>query len=188
MGASTSHSPMVLNNLLEGQHHASVFSTSTEVCTLFCSVYSYQTGDGTTAQETGYLKNPGSRELEAQTVQGSYSYTSPEGTPITVTYTADENGFRAQGAHLPVAPPIPDAILKSLDLISRTQPGASANLGVYAQQGYNRQPYRYWTQLVPGLWRSCNIKCNKSWDSSLVYITTSIQLLSLCSVERQKHI
>jgi hypothetical protein len=110
---------------------------------LCCSVYSYQTGDGTTAQESGYVKNPGSRDLEAQTVQGSYSYTSPEGTPITVTYTADENGFRAQGAHLPVAPPIPDAILKSLDLIARTQPGASANLGVYTQQGYNRQQYRY---------------------------------------------
>lgn len=105
--------------------------------------YSYQSGDGTTSQQTGYLKNPGSRDLEAQTVQGSYSYTSPEGTPITVTYTADENGFRAQGAHLPVAPPIPDAILKSLDLTSRTQPGASANLGVYTQQGYNRQQYRY---------------------------------------------
>lgn len=25
-------------------------------------------------------------------VQGSYSYTSPDGTPITVTYIADENG------------------------------------------------------------------------------------------------
>ncbi|GFG37115.1 hypothetical protein Cfor_05777 [Coptotermes formosanus] len=105
--------------------------------------YSYQTADGTTAQESGYLKNPGSRDLEAQSVQGSYSYTSPEGTPITVTYTADENGFRAQGAHLPVAPPIPDAILKSLDLIARTQPGARENLGVYAQQGYNKQRYGY---------------------------------------------
>ncbi|KAJ9574164.1 hypothetical protein L9F63_008420, partial [Diploptera punctata] len=101
--------------------------------------YSYQTGDGITAQESGYLKNPGQRDYEAQTVQGSYSYTSPEGTPITVTYTADENGFRAEGAHLPVAPPIPDAILKSLDLIARTQPGASANLGAY-NQGINHLP------------------------------------------------
>lgn len=25
-------------------------------------------------------------------MQGSYSYTSPDGTPITVTYIADENG------------------------------------------------------------------------------------------------
>ena len=32
---------------------------------------------------------------------GSYSYTSPEGIPISVSYTADENGFRAEGDHLP---------------------------------------------------------------------------------------
>jgi hypothetical protein len=104
-----------------------------------CCVCSYQTGDGTAAQESGYVKNPGSRDLEAQSVQGSYTYMSPEGTPITVAYTADENGFRAQGAHLPVAPPIPDEILKSLDLIARTQPGARENLAVYAQQGYNKR-------------------------------------------------
>lgn len=103
--------------------------------------YSYQTGDGITAQESGYLKNPGQRDYESQAVQGSYSYTSPEGQPITVTYTADENGFRAEGAHLPVPPPIPDAILKSLDLIARTQPGASANLGAYNQGAYNQGAY-----------------------------------------------
>ncbi|PSN37147.1 Endocuticle structural glycoprotein SgAbd-2 [Blattella germanica] len=103
--------------------------------------YSYQGGDGTTAQESGFLKNAGQRDLEAQTVQGSYSYTAPDGTPITVTYTADENGFRAEGAHLPVAPPIPEAILRSLELIARTQPGASANLGAYTQQGFNK--FRY---------------------------------------------
>lgn len=38
------------------------------------------------------MKNLGQKDLEAQVVQGSYSYTSPDGTPITVTYVADENG------------------------------------------------------------------------------------------------
>lgn len=28
---------------------------------------------------------------------GSVSYTSPEGTPITLTWVADENGFRPEG-------------------------------------------------------------------------------------------
>jgi hypothetical protein len=37
---------------------------------------------------------------------GSYSYTAPDGTPIAVTWTADENGFHAAGAHLPTPPPI----------------------------------------------------------------------------------
>ena len=48
---------------------------------------------------------------------GSYTYTAPDGSIITVTYTADEQGFRAQGAHLPTPPPIPAEIQKSLDII-----------------------------------------------------------------------
>lgn len=47
-------------------------------------------------------------------MHGSYSYTSPEGKQIAVNYIADENGFRASGDHLPTPPPIPDAILRSL--------------------------------------------------------------------------
>lgn len=54
--------------------------------------YSYTSGDGTQQQAQGYLKNAGNKDLEAQVVQGSYSYISPEGIPITVTYIADENG------------------------------------------------------------------------------------------------
>lgn len=44
------------------------------------------------SQEQGYLKNAGIKDAEAQVAQGSYSYTSPEGVPISVTYVADENG------------------------------------------------------------------------------------------------
>lgn len=48
---------------------------------------------------------------------GSYTYTAPDGSIITVTYTADEQGFRAEGAHLPTPPPVPAEIQKSLDII-----------------------------------------------------------------------
>ncbi|XP_037078443.1 cuticle protein 3-like [Pollicipes pollicipes] len=38
-------------------------------------------------------------------VTGSYSYTSPEGAEIVVSYVADALGFRAEGAALPTAVP-----------------------------------------------------------------------------------
>ena len=52
---------------------------------------------------------------EAGTVsRGSYSYKQPDGTTVTVTWTADENGFQAKGAHLPVAPSMPEHVVKML--------------------------------------------------------------------------
>ncbi|XP_013116653.1 larval cuticle protein 65Ag1-like [Stomoxys calcitrans] len=65
--------------------------------------YSYETSDGNKAQEEGLLKNAGS-ENEAISVTGQFSYVGDDGQTYTVTYTADENGFQPQGAHLPVAP------------------------------------------------------------------------------------
>ncbi|KAF6212126.1 hypothetical protein GE061_012647 [Apolygus lucorum] len=84
--------------------------------------YSYETGNGISVSETGQLKNPGQKDLEAQTAQGSFSYTAPDGTPITVTWYADETGFHAEGAHLPTPPPIPEAILRSLQAAGPAQP------------------------------------------------------------------
>lgn len=49
---------------------------------------------------------------------GSYTYESPEGQIITVTYTADENGFRATGDHIPTEPPLSPQIQESLRLIN----------------------------------------------------------------------
>lgn len=37
-------------------------------------------------------------------MQGSYSYTGPDGILYTVNYIADENGYRAEGKHLPRGP------------------------------------------------------------------------------------
>nr|ASQ42721.1 endocuticle structural glycoprotein Abd-1 [Locusta migratoria] len=75
--------------------------------------WNYETENGIAAEETGALKAIGPNE-DGTAAQGFYSYTAPDGTPIRVTYTADENGFQAQGDHFPVAPPIPEAIQRAL--------------------------------------------------------------------------
>lgn len=105
------------------------------------------TGDGQQAQAQGYLKNAGSKDAEAETIQGSYSYTAPDGTPITVTYVADEYGFRPEGAHLPTPPPIPEAIQRALAYIEQTQKSAPQSSyyqdqGQYQQQYNRQQTYR----------------------------------------------
>jgi hypothetical protein len=49
--------------------------------------YSYSTGNGIKADESGYLKHLG--QQKAQVVQGSYSYTSPEGKNVRKSITTD---------------------------------------------------------------------------------------------------
>ncbi|EEB20214.1 Endocuticle structural glycoprotein SgAbd-2, putative [Pediculus humanus corporis] len=71
------------------------------------------------SRKAGYLKNAGNPEEEAQVAQGSYSYVAPDGQRVSVSYVADENGFVPQGDHLPTPPPIPEAILRSLEFIRR---------------------------------------------------------------------
>ncbi|XP_018334184.1 endocuticle structural glycoprotein SgAbd-2-like [Agrilus planipennis] len=83
----------------------------------------WETGNNILAQEEGYLKDLGpdpekeGEELRGQVQQGSYTYTSPEGQIITVTYLADEKGFHPSGDHLPTPPPVSPEIQKGLDLI-----------------------------------------------------------------------
>merc|ERR1711909_130762 len=45
--------------------------------------------------------------------RGSYSY-ELEGVTYTVNWVADENGFQPTGAHLPVAPAMPEHVVKLL--------------------------------------------------------------------------
>ncbi|NP_001166704.1 cuticular protein RR-1 motif 53 precursor [Bombyx mori] len=83
--------------------------------------FSFTTGDGKQVQENGFLKdtyvdNAGEPQ-GTQVVQGSYSYVAPDGTPVQVSYVADENGFRPTGPHIPsdgkapvVAPVVVDKV------------------------------------------------------------------------------
>ncbi|XP_055597285.1 endocuticle structural glycoprotein SgAbd-1-like [Uranotaenia lowii] len=74
--------------------------------------YAYESGNGIKVQDEGEIKviqvpkedGTGTEQASVAVQHGSYSYQSPDGTPIQVQWTADENGFHAQGDHLPVGP------------------------------------------------------------------------------------
>lgn len=87
-------------------------------------VCSYETGNSITAEETGYLLNPGVPDQEAQHAEGSYSYTAPDGTVISMTYVAGPEGFVPTGSHIPTPPPVPEAIAKALEYLRSLPPTA----------------------------------------------------------------
>ncbi|CAG2054769.1 unnamed protein product, partial [Timema podura] len=75
--------------------------------------FSYETANGIKVQESGYVKEgsgASARQADAEgntednsilVAVGSYSYTAPDGSVISLSYTADENGFQPVGDHLP---------------------------------------------------------------------------------------
>lgn len=99
--------------------------------------YAYETGNGISAHEQGFVKNAGVKDGEIQVAQGYYSYTSPDGHPISVHYTADENGFKAEGAHLPTPPPLPKEIAEVWAKIGHAQPQQQYYEEDNHQQYYN---------------------------------------------------
>ncbi|KAF5298349.1 hypothetical protein FQR65_LT01127 [Abscondita terminalis] len=55
--------------------------------------FGFDTSNGISRDEQGSLKNAGS-ENAAMEVHGQSSYTDVSGKKVSMTYTADENGFR----------------------------------------------------------------------------------------------
>ncbi|XP_076055345.1 cuticle protein AMP4-like [Oratosquilla oratoria] len=53
-------------------------------------------------------------DLGQSNAEGVYSYPDEFGNVIEVQYIANENGFQAQGTHLPVAPPAPAYVAELL--------------------------------------------------------------------------
>jgi len=95
--------------------------------------YSYQTGNGISAAESGYLKNPGTKD-EGQLAQGYYTYTGPDGVVYQVEYYSDADvGFVAKGAHLPTPPPLPEALVRANELAYKS---AAADAGQYDERGF----------------------------------------------------
>ncbi|XP_046970355.1 cuticle protein 3-like [Vanessa cardui] len=94
--------------------------------------YAYETDNGIKAQEVGHVG-------KGTQAEGAYSYTGDDGHTYTVKYTADENGFRAYGAHLPTSPPIPEAILKSLEENAKDEASGIYDDGHYHEQQQQQQ-------------------------------------------------
>ncbi|XP_012286504.1 endocuticle structural glycoprotein SgAbd-1 [Orussus abietinus] len=79
----------------------------------------FETSNGISVEEYGSVKQL-TEEDQAQVVQGSASWVAPDGTPVQLSWVADENGANFQGSHLPVAPPAPEipvAIQRALKYI-----------------------------------------------------------------------
>lgn len=63
--------------------------------------YSFETDNGIAAQAQGTPRNLGGNPPVVPVVaQGSFSWTSPEGVPVAITYVADENGYQPQVRYL----------------------------------------------------------------------------------------
>ncbi|XP_055607080.1 pupal cuticle protein Edg-78E-like [Uranotaenia lowii] len=75
--------------------------------------WNYETSNGIRAQEEG---------VGGQSAQGSASWTDKDGTPISLTYVADVNGFQPTGSHLPRPDPVPAHVLKTLEFIRSNPP------------------------------------------------------------------
>lgn len=67
-----------------------------------CTNSRYATSNNIQADESGELRQGGA-EGAYLVKRGSYSFTGQDGVTYTINYTADENGFHPEGAHIPKA-------------------------------------------------------------------------------------
>ncbi|XP_017786009.1 PREDICTED: cuticle protein 3-like [Nicrophorus vespilloides] len=107
--------------------------------------YAYETGDGTSAQEHGYLK-----DADSPTAQGGFAFTAPDGQQFSISYTADENGFVPVGNHLPTPPPIPEEILKALEQNRADEARGIVDDGQYHPEPAPHQQYNNAQQNAAG--------------------------------------
>ncbi|XP_050663757.1 endocuticle structural glycoprotein ABD-4-like [Leptidea sinapis] len=85
--------------------------------------YSFETGNGISADQKGDLKKVG--DVDAIEVQGQFQYPGDNGN-IQLSYIADENGYQPRGDHLPTAPPVPEAIQRALAYLATAPPQADS--------------------------------------------------------------
>ncbi|CAF4777880.1 unnamed protein product [Pieris macdunnoughi] len=85
--------------------------------------YFYETNNGIAAQAQGVPRTfAGNPPVSPSVAQGSFSWTSPEGEVISMTYVADENGYQPQGNAIPQPPEVPAQIARALAYIAKYAP------------------------------------------------------------------
>ncbi|CAH0724183.1 unnamed protein product, partial [Brenthis ino] len=94
--------------------------------------YAYETENGISADESGVAIN-------GVKAHGGFSYTGDDGKQYSISYTADENGFRPQGDHLPTPHPIPAEILESLEKNARDEAAGIYDDGSYDERKYGEE-------------------------------------------------
>ncbi|XP_055604014.1 endocuticle structural glycoprotein SgAbd-2-like [Uranotaenia lowii] len=109
--------------------------------------HGYESANGISVKEQGFVKNSGNKDHETNVVHGSYSYVDPHGVPVSVSYTADENGFHAEGSHIPTPPPLPKPLVE-----------AYAKAGSHPKSHdddhhHHQQPHHYQHQPQPHLFK-----------------------------------
>merc|ERR1712243_349533 len=77
--------------------------------------HGFEAANGIKMSEEGQQKHFGDKPEEGygSVARGSYPY-ELEGVTHTINWVADENGFQPTGAHLPVAPPMPEYVVQML--------------------------------------------------------------------------
>lgn len=109
------------------------------------------------AEEAGDVRGDGTR------AHGSYSFTLPDGQHVSVSYTADENGFVAQGSHLPE---IPEAIRKALEENAAAEARGVFDDGQWHGEGLEESQYKEEIRSAVG---SGNVISAKSAEQGYTY-------------------
>lgn len=98
------------------QSAAQIKSVTIDTSTDGSYLYQYESDNGINIAQSG---------VGGVAVNGQSSWISKEGVPLTISYTADVNGYRPVGFHLPTPPPIPPAIAKALEYLKTHAPKES---------------------------------------------------------------
>ena len=105
----------------------SVYNTPTEYNQGYD--FGFETDNGIQQSSVGEMRRVGDEEVIV--MRGSYQYTDANGDLVEVSWTADENGYRAESAILPVAPAIPfaaqaEAVARQIEFAQQQRAAASS--------------------------------------------------------------